>query len=86
LLKTLWKLLAMKVGDLILTRQAWVRDPYDDTTGPRLDDEGWSEPILIVERYLPPDESLYVGLDGDGVLIVVSESPGLTDVKVISER
>ena len=76
----------MKVGDLVLTRQAWTRDPYDDAPIPRLDDEGWSEPILIVERYPPPDEALYVGLDGDGTLIVVSESPGLTDVKVISER
>ena len=75
----------MKVGDLILTRQAWVRDPYDDTAVPRLDDEGWSEPILIVDQFPPPDESLYVGLDGEGVRIVVSESPGLTDVKVISE-
>ena len=53
---------------------------------PRLDDEGWSEPILIVGRFPPPDEALYVGLDGDGARIVVSESPGLTDVKVISER
>ena len=76
----------MKVGDLVLTRQAWTRDPCDDTPTPRLDDEGWSEPILIVERYPPPDEVLYVGLDGDGRRIVVSESPGLTDVKVISER
>jgi hypothetical protein len=50
-----------------------------------MDDEGWSEPILILERYPPPDEALYVGLDGDGMRIVVSESPGLTDVKVISE-
>ena len=40
---------------------------------------------MILERYPPPDEALYVGLDGDGVRIVVSESPGLTDVKVISE-
>jgi hypothetical protein len=75
----------MKVGDLVLTRQAWVRDPADDATIPRTDDEGWSEPILIMERYPPPDEELYVGLDGDGALIVVSETPGLTDVKVISE-
>ena len=76
----------MKVGDLVLTRQAWVRDPHDDTTGPRLDDEGWSEPILIVDRFPPPDESLYVGLDGEGDRVVISETPGLTDVKVISER
>ncbi len=75
----------MKVGDLVLTRQAWVRDPADDAAIPRTDDEGWSEPILIMERYPPPDEELYVGLDGDGVLIVISETPGLTDVKVISE-
>ena len=75
----------MKVGDLVLTRQAWVRDPYDDTPVPRNDDEGWSEPILIVDQLPPPDEALYVGLDGDGTRIVVSESPGLTDVKVISE-
>ena len=75
----------MKVGDLILHRQAWVRDPHDDTTGPRLDDEGWSEPVLIVDQFPPPDESLYVGLDGDGVRVVISESRGLTDVKVISE-
>ena len=75
----------MKVGDLIRHRQAWVRDPYDDTPVPRIDDEGWSEPILIVERYPPPDEALYIGLDGDGVRVVISESRGLTDVKVISE-
>ena len=75
----------MKVGDLVLMRQAWVRDPYDDTPVPRLDDEGWSEPILIVDQFPSPDESLYVGLDGDGVRVVISQSPGLTDVKVISE-
>ena len=75
----------MKVGDLVLTRQAWVRDPDDDAPIPRTDDEGWSEPILIVDQFPPPDLSLYVGLDGEGVRIVVSESPGLTDVKVISE-
>ena len=75
----------MKVGDLVLTRQAWIRDPDDDAPIPRTDDEGWSEPILIMERYPPPDEELYVGLDRDGAFIVVSESPGLTDVKVISE-
>ena len=75
----------MKVGDLVLTRQAWVRDPDDDSAIPRTDDEGWSEPTLIVDRFPPPDEALYVGLDGDGRRIVVSESPGLTDVKVISE-
>ena len=75
----------MKVGDLLLTRQAWVRDPADDAAIPRTDDEGWSEPVLIIERYPPPDQELYVGLDGGGAHIVVSESPGLTDVKVISE-
>jgi hypothetical protein len=75
----------VKVGDLVLTRQAWVRDPADDAAIPRTDDEGWSEPILIMERYPPPDEELYVGLDGDGAHIVISETPGLTDVKVISE-
>ena len=76
----------MKVGDLVVTRQAWVRDPDDDAPIPRTDDEGWSEPILIMESYPPPDEALYVGLDGDGARIVISETPGLTDVKVISEK
>jgi len=75
----------VKVGDLILHRQAWVRDPDGDDPIPRTDDEGWSEPILIIERYAPPDEALYIGLDGDGVRVVISEQPGLTDVKVISE-
>ena len=75
----------MKIGDLVLHRQAWIRDPDDDAPIMRSDDEGWSEPILIVERYPPPDEALYVGLDGDGTHIVISETPGLTDVKVISE-
>jgi len=75
----------VKIGDLILTRQAWVRDSHDEPI-PRVDDEGWSEPILIVEQYPPPDEALYVGLDGKGRHIVISETPGLTDVKVISEN
>jgi hypothetical protein len=75
----------VKVGDLIQHRQAWVRDPDDDAPILRTDDEGWSEPILILEQWAPPDEALYVGLDGDGVRIVVSETPGLSDVKVISE-
>ncbi len=75
----------MKIGDLIRHRQAWIRDPHDDAAIPRTDDEGWSDPVLIVDQLPPPDDELYIGLDANGERIVVSQSPGLTDVKVISE-
>ena len=75
----------MKVGDLVLHRMAWVQDPYDDVPILRHDDGEWSDPVLIVDQYPPPDEGLYVALDGAGRQIVISETPGLTDVKVISE-
>ena len=75
----------MKVGDLILFRDAWVRDANGDPVA-RLDDcNGWSSPVLIIEQYAPPDESMFVGLDENCDRIVIAEHEDLVEVKVINE-
>ena len=50
-----------------------------DIITPRPDDEGWSSPVLVVERW----EGMWVCLD-NGERIVVSPKEGLTAVEIIA--
>ena len=79
----------MKVGDLIRFRCDWIHanHEYDengvainwDIISPRPDDEGWSNLVLVVERW----EGMWVCLD-NGERIVVSPKEGLTAVEIIA--
>ena len=79
----------MKVGDLIRFRDDWVHVNHEynkdgimidwDIITPRPDDEGWSSPVLVVERW----EGMWVCLD-NGERIVVSPKEGLTAVEIIA--
>ena len=79
----------MKVGDLIRFRADWIHanHKYDkdgvaidwDIISPRPDDEGWSNPVLVVERW----EGMWICLD-NGERIVVSPKEGLTAVEIIA--
>ena len=74
----------MKVGDLIRHREAWTRNENDEVVSPRTDNAGWSGPMLVVERYPPPDESLFIALEY-GERVVISEHEGLTEVEILNE-
>jgi hypothetical protein len=79
----------MKVGDLIRFRDDWIHanHVYDvfgvatdwDTISPRPDNEGWSSPVLIIERW----KDMWICLD-NGMRIVVSPQEGLTAVEIIA--
>ena len=79
----------MKVGDLIRYRDDWVHTNHEyndsgvainwDVVSPRLDDEGWSNPVLVLERW----EGMWICLRS-GEKIVVNPHPGTTVVEVIS--
>ena len=81
--------LQMKLGDLIRWRQDWIHanHEYDengvaikwDVLYPRTDDEGWSDPCLVVEELEP---NLWVCLYR-GQRIVVGPKEGLTAVEII---
>jgi len=68
----------VKVGDLIRFRSDW--NPGNGTS-PRTDDEDWSNPVLVVERW----EGMWICLE-HGVRIVVNPNPGTVAVEVISEN
>ncbi len=71
----------MKVGDLIQFRDGWTRDPVtDEVIVPRLDDDGWSPPCLVVEEW----EGMWVVLH-EGRQTLISAAEGLTEVKVLNE-
>jgi hypothetical protein len=79
----------VKVGDLIRFRDDWIHanHKYDkdgvtidwEVITPRPDDEGWSDPVLVVERW----EGMWICLD-NGERIVVSPHEGLTAVEILS--
>ena len=78
----------MKVGDLIRFRSDWIHANHKYENGiavdwevvsPRPDDEGWSNPVLVVERW----EGMWICLD-NGERIVVSPKEGLTAVEIIA--
>ena len=73
----------MKVGDLVRVRDAWERT-VSGGFQPRITDDGWDGPMLLVEEYPPPDQGMFVALWG-GQCVVVNEKEGLTEVEVISE-
>jgi len=78
----------MKVGDLIRFRSDWTHanHEYDengvainwDVISPRTDDEGWSNPVLVVERW----EGMWICLE-HGVRIVINPNPGTVAVEVV---
>ena len=63
----------MKLGDLIMFRPNFYA--HDMCL--------WSEPCLVIDRYLPPDQALWIILLRDGEKGVIDESN--YDIEVINE-
>lgn len=69
----------MEIGDLIKFRLAFKHDPLEivegimvkwNVTEPRIDDEGWLMPALVIGREPPPNEALWIVLyDGNHCII-----------------
>ena len=73
----------MKVGDIVMQRDGWVRDGDGNAIVPPPTDDGWIGPMLVLEQYDPPNEVLFVALY-NGYEIVIGHSEGLSAIKVIS--
>ena len=60
----------MKIGDLIRFRMVWKHDNHVynkdgiaikwDIVQPRVDDEDWSKPVLVIGRQASPNEGLWI--------------------------
>jgi len=69
----------MKVGDLIRYRDDWTRDTNGDPVIPRTDNNGWSQPCLVLREW----EEMWIIL-ADGQEAVINPVEGLIGVEVIS--
>ena len=69
----------VKIGDLIKFRMAYASKPLEIVEGvivkwkvvqPRVDDEDWASPALVIGREAPPNEALWIVLyDGNPCVI-----------------
>ncbi len=73
----------MKVGDLIRYRMSWTHDENGEVVQPRLDEEGWSGPVLVTYEYPPPDKGLFICLENMNQICLADDE--CYDIEVINE-
>ena len=74
----------MKVGDIVRYRIAWKHDDEGRPVPVTTEDDGWSEPVLVVKKYSSDDDGLFIVLQ-EGFEIVLSGPDENYEIDVISD-